>query len=215
MKKIPSIIIAVLIAVATVFPATAQFRWGPRIGTEVGSMRFDKSVFNNENRAGFTGGLTAEIGIPVVGICFDASLMYVHRVSHSEAKINTGATTGDNDVLGSSTFRNRDYFEIPINLKYKIGLPVVGKIITPYLLTGPTFSVLASKRDINSAFRNRRFSTAWNIGAGVELFSHLQVSASYGIGMNRMIESTGNTAVAGSDLDSKSNYWTITAAWLF
>lgn len=215
MKKIQSLLVAVALVLAAVMPASAQFRWGPRIGTEVGSMRFDKSVFNNENRAGFTGGVTAEIGIPIVGICFDASLMYVHRVCHSEAKINTGATTVDNEVLSSSRLRNRDYFEIPINLKYKIGLPVVGKIITPYLLTGPTFSVLASKRDINNAFRNRRFSTAWNFGAGVELFSHLQISASYGLGMNRMVESTGSSNVSGSTLDTKSNYWTITAAWLF
>ena len=215
MKKILSIAIAAIILATTAIPAAAQFRWGPRIGTEVGSMRFDKSVFNNENRAGFTGGLTAEFGIPIIGICFDASLMYVHRVSHSEAKIATGATTGDNEVLASSKFRNRDYLEIPINLKYKIGLPIDGKIISPYLMTGPTFSVLASKRDINEAFRNRRFSTAWNFGAGVELFSHLQISAAYGIGMNRMIEASNNAAVTGSTLDSKSNYWTITAAWLF
>lgn len=215
MKKILSIAIATIILATTAIPASAQFRWGPRIGTEVGSMRFDKSVFNNENRAGFTGGLTAEFGIPVIGICFDASVMYVHRVSHSEAKLNTGATTGDNEVLSNSSFRNRDYFEIPINLKYKIGLPIVGKIITPYILTGPTFSVLASKREINNAFRNRRFSSAWNVGAGVELFSHLQISASYGIGMNRMIEASNNASVTGSTLDSKSNYWTITAAWLF
>lgn len=215
MRKIQSLLVAIALVLISAIPASAQFRWGPRIGTEVGSMHFDKSVFNNENRAGFTGGVTAEIGIPLVGICFDASLMYVHRVSHSEAKIATGATTVDNEVLSSSRLRNRDYLEIPINLKYKIGLPIVGKIVTPYLFTGPTFSILASKSDINNAFRNRRFSSAWNIGAGVELISHLQVSASYGIGMNKMVESTGSSNVSGSSLDTKSNYWTITAAWLF
>ena len=174
-------------------------------------MRLDKSIFNNDNRAGFTGGLTCEFTVPVVGIGFDLSLMYVHRVSDSESINNNPDNQG---LVSSSRFKNRDYIEIPLNFKYKIGLPIVGKIISPYLFTGPSFSMLTSKRAITAAYRNKTFDVAWNFGLGVQLFNHLQVAASYGIGLNKTVEFVGisdNT----NPIEGKNNYWTVTAAWLF
>lgn len=209
MKTLKSLILILTLAIAV--PANAQFRWGPRLGAEINSMRLDKSIFNNDNRAGFTGGLTCEFTVPVVGIGFDLSLMYVHRVSSSES-INGNA---DNQGLVSSTrFKNRDYIEIPLNFKYKLGLPLVGKIISPYVFTGPSFSVLTSKRAITAAYKNKAFDVAWNFGLGVQLFNHLQVAASYGIGLNKTVEFVGisdNT----NPIEGKNNYWTVTAAWLF
>ena len=55
---------------------------------------------------------------------------------------------------------------------------------------------------------------AWNFGAGVQLFNHLQVGASYGIGLNKTVEFTG-VASNTKPIEGKNNYWTITAAWLF
>ncbi|MBO4941825.1 MAG: porin family protein [Muribaculaceae bacterium] len=209
MKNLKSLILILTLAVAV--PASAQFRWGPRFGAEINSMRLDKSIFNNDNRAGFTGGLTCEFTVPVVGIGFDLSLMYVHRVSDSESINNNPDNQG---LVSSSRFKNRDYIEIPLNFKYKIGLPIVGKIISPYLFTGPSFSMLTSKRAITAAYRNKTFDVAWNFGLGVQLFNHLQVAASYGIGLNKTVEFVGisdNT----NPIEGKNNYWTVTAAWLF
>ena len=196
-----------VILVAAV-PAQARFRIGPRLGTEVNSMRFDKSLFDNENRAGFTGGLQAEFMIPMVGFGFDASVMYVHRVNNA-----TIDTNGTNGTATTPQIKDKDYIEIPVNLKYKIGLPVIGKIITPYVFTGPSFAFLTSRKAINEAWKNKSTSVAWNFGFGVQLLGHLQVGASYGLGMTKAFEKIG--AVDGVDIQGKNRYWTVTAAYLF
>lgn len=215
MKKIKALLLIVAIALAAL-PATAQFRAGIRLGTEVNSMRLDKSVFDNNNRAGFTGGVMCEFTVPIINLGFDLSVMYVHRVSSSTLQPRDGGTGDGNaaDLVNSSNFKKRDYIEIPLNLKYKFGLPVIGKVFTPYVFTGPSFSILASKKAINDAYKNKSFDVAWNFGLGIQLINHLQVSASYGIGLNKTIEVI-NPSLNPNPIEGKNNYWTVTAAWLF
>lgn len=216
MKTIKALLLAAVLVMAGAVPASAQFRWGPRIGTQVSSMSLDKEVFKSENRAGLTVGLTGEVTVPIIGICADASIMYVHRVNSAKFKADNGATEDEGEALGRSSFRQRDYIEIPVNLKYKFGLPVVGRFVAPFLQTGPSFSVLASKKNIGDGFKNRRFSTSWNFGAGVELLHKVQISASYSLGMNNTIEYDGNNDQPHpTKFKSKNHYWTITAAWFF
>ena len=211
MKKLKCILMAAALLVA--LPVSAQFRAGIRIGTEVNSMHWDKSVFDNSNRAGFTGGVMAEFNIPVINLGFDAALMYVHRVNKSSIDASDAANDPNAaDMVATGSFKNRDYIEIPINFKYKIGLPLVGKFVTPYVLTGPSFSFLVSKKAINEAYKNKAVDVAWNFGLGVEVLSHLQVSASYGLGMTKAVKVVNSSA---KPIDGKNNYWTITAAWLF
>ena len=207
-KRLTTFIVAI---VAFSSAAMAQFAFGPRVGVNVNSMRFDKSIFDSDNRAGFTGGLQAEFTIPVINLAFDASVMYVHRVNSLQA--NAGNNTADIELPASKNFKNRDYIEIPINLKYKIGLPVVGKIITPYVFTGPSFAFLASKREISDALRNKNVDIAWNFGLGVQLFTHLQIGESYGLGMTNTVETLSGWK--GDKIDGKNKFWTVTAAWLF
>ena len=209
MKSIKTLLLALAIVIA--IPASAQFRWGVRLGTEVNSMRLDKSVFNNENRAGFTGGLMCEFTVPIIGVGFDLSAMYVHRVSNSTV---TTSNADDAALVESSRFKNRDYIEIPLNLKYKLSLPVVSKILVPYVTTGPSFSVLTSKRAITEAYKNKALDVAWNFGVGLQLFTHLQVGASYGLGITKTVEKV-SSITAGPEITGRNNYWTVTAAWLF
>ncbi len=215
MKKLQVLLLAIAAIAVSALPAAAQFRFGPRVGVAVNSMRLNKDVFNNDNRAGFTGGLQAEFTIPVVNLAFDLSVMYVHRVSDSNA-IGTGANADDNALLEADNFKKRDYIEIPLNFKYKIGLPIVGKIVSPYIFTGPSFAFLASKRDITAAYQNKAFDVAWNFGVGLQLFTHLQVGASYGLGITKTVEKLNVAGItSGTPIEGKNNYWTITAAWLF
>ena len=89
MKALKIMLAAVAFAAIACLPAAAQFRIGPRIGTEVNSMRLNSSLFDNDNRAGFTGGVQVEFTVPVINLGFDASVMYVHRVSNSAQKTAT------------------------------------------------------------------------------------------------------------------------------
>lgn len=193
--------IAIVMAIAIVFPASAQFAIGPRLGVTVNKFKFDESIMASDNRAGFTGGLQIEFVVPIVNLGFDLSAMYVHR--SSDLTINS-----IKESVG------RDYIEIPLNLKYKLGLPIVGKIISPYIFTGPSFAFLTSKKAISEFYTSKKCDISWNVGIGVQLISHLQIGASYGFGLNKAIEYI-KPEVNTAAIEGKNRYWTITAAWLF
>jgi hypothetical protein len=214
MNTIKRMLVAVVALFAISAAASAQFAIGPRVGATINSMKFSKDIADTENLAGFTAGLQAEFTIPIINLGFDASVMYVHRKTESDETVLSGIK----DVLSSSSVRSRDYVDIPINVKYKIGLPIVGNIVTPYVFTGPSFAFLASKKAINEAYENKSVDVSWNVGVGVQLISHLQIGASYGFGLTNTISAisdyTGSDASNLTDI-GKNNYWTVTAAWLF
>jgi hypothetical protein len=215
MNTIKRMLVAVVALFAISAAASAQFAIGPRVGATINSMKFSKDIADTENLAGFTAGLQAEFTIPIINLGFDASVMYVHRKTESDETVLSGIK----DVLSSSSVRSRDYVDIPINVKYKIGLPIVGNIVTPYVFTGPSFAFLASKKAINEAYENKSVDVSWNVGVGVQLISHLQIGASYGFGLTNTISKisdyTGSDASNLTEIDGKNNYWTVTAAWLF
>lgn len=193
-------LLSVILALAVIFPAMAQFKIGPRLGVAVNSLHFNKDTFKEDNRAGFTGGLQIEFTAPIIGIGMDASLMYVKR---SGRGLN-------HEYVGS------DYIDIPLNLKYKISFPGVEKLVKPFIFTGPDFAFLANKKTVSNIIKRRKFDVGWNFGFGLELISHLQIGASYGIGLTKALEETGfkdENNKAG--IDGKNRYWTVTAAWLF
>lgn len=193
MKKINRIIAIALLAIGfAAVPAQAQFRFGIKAGVDVNKLQFDTKTFDSDNRVGFIGGLMAEFTVPIIGIGGDISALYTHRSLEGET--------------------SPDYINIPINLKWKINIPVINNIIRPYLATGPSFAFLINKSKVPEGFKNK--DIAWNVGFGVELIKHLQIGASYGIGLNKTVEEkiTGDTGV---DIYGKSRVWTISAAYLF
>lgn len=198
MKSSIRIIVLAVVAMIIAIPASAQFRFGIKAGVALNSLHFSSDYLenlNSDNRAGFTGGLMAEFMLPIGGLGLDASLMYVHR--SAEEGVDTDAAEGE------VSFAKRDYIEIPINLKYKFSIPAVSSIVAPYIFTGPSIAFLVS--DSKDIYKKCDF--AWNVGAGVELVRHLQVSASYGFGITKL--------VAERDANVKNRYWTLTAAYLF
>lgn len=202
MKTLKRIFVALtLLLVVGATSANAQVKFGVKAGVAVNELKFDSDVLNSDNRAGFTGGLMLEVMLPIANLGFDVSAMYVHRSSN----VSSEGLEGDNI--------NRDYIEVPLNLKWKIGLPVVGKIVTPYIFTGPSVAFLTSKTAINDALKNKKVDVAWNFGAGVQLINKIQIGASYGIGLTKTLEAVTDIDAAG--IEGKNRYWTITAAYLF
>lgn len=209
MKSLKRIFVAVALFVGLTMPAAAQFSIGPKVGLTVNDMKLDKDVFDTKNRTGFTAGVMCEFTLPILNLGFDASVMYVKRTADVVGKptIDGGVVTSQEYEIGG------DYIEIPINLKWKIGLPVVGKVLSPYIFTGPSFAFLTSKKAITEAYKNKSVDINWNIGLGLQFFSKLQVGASYGLGINKAVEKVGNVETL-TDINRK-NGWTVTAAWLF
>lgn len=202
MKGIRRLLIVIVVALFAVVPASAQFRFGVKLGIQTNSLHFDSSTFDSDNRSGFTGGVMTEFTVPVIGVGADVSLLYVHR---NQRIIDTGD--------GESVHKGLDYIEVPVNLKWRINIPVINKIVRPFITSGPSFAFLTSGRAITDAVKNRKVDTAWNVGGGVELLTHLQVAASYGFGMSKAFEWTG--ATTDGRINGRTRCWTITAAYLF
>lgn len=200
MKRILTSVLIAVAMIISVGEANAQLRFGIKAGVNVNSLHFNTDVFDSDNRAGFTGGVMLEFTAPVIGVGVDLSAMYTRR--------NT-RWMNDNGYISD----NRDYISIPLHLKWKINVPLINKIIRPYLFTGPDFAFLTSKRAVRDGVRNRSFDTAWDFGFGVELFQKLQMGASYGLGMTKALKTVGLTEEG--NVAGRNRYWTITAAYLF
>lgn len=203
MRNLKRFILALVMIVAVGATASAKFSIGPRVGIAVNDLKFNNELWSGENRTGFTGGLMMEFTVPVINLGFDASVMYVRRDARF---IDEQAANGEVNMT-------KDWIEIPINFKYKIGLPVIGKIVSPYVFTGPSFAFLTSSRAINEAWKSNKFDVSWNVGAGLEFFTHLQIGASYGFGMTKLAKQV--VGANGGNVNGKNRYWTVTAAWLF
>ena len=79
MKNLSKIIIIAAIAIIATSTVQAQVRFGVKGGVTINELKWDKEIFSSDNRMGFTGGLMLEIGMPIVGLGIDASVLYTHR----------------------------------------------------------------------------------------------------------------------------------------
>lgn len=201
MKKILAIVcLVVAMAAGSAMPAQAQFHFGIKAGMNVDRLSFNKEIMNSDNRAGFTGGIMAEFTVPLIGVGCDLSAMYVRRNSRF--------------MKGTKTVNNqRDYIDIPLNLKYKLSLPGISKVFAPFVTTGPSVAFLTSKKYIEQAYKNHSVDVAWNFGLGFELLRHVQIAASYGLGLTKALDTVN--LIDGAKIDGKNRYWTVTAAYIF
>lgn len=200
MKKLFTFAVVLFSALAVTIPASSQFRFGVKAGINVSSLHFDSKLFDDDNRAGFTGGIMAEFTVPLIGVGCDLSALYVRR----NARYMTENGISEN---------NRDYIEIPLNLKYKLSIPAINHIFRPFVTTGPSVAFLTSRKYVNEAYENHTCDFAWNFGLGFELLKKVQVAASYGLGINKAVETISGTSTAS--VEGKNRYWTVTAAYLF
>lgn len=210
MKNIKRIlVIAIAVMVMSTSAYASGFKFGVKAGANFNKLHFSEEVLsdivNKDNQAGFTGGVMAEFIVPVIGIGADASIMYVHRPALENEK---------GDKL------KRDYIEIPVNLKYKLSLPAVEKVISPYIFTGPSFAFNLNKTAVEDFINTKKCDIYWNLGIGVELIKHLQIGASYGWGLRKLVNKVENisgkeTGLNIQSIEGRNNCWNITIAYLF
>lgn len=185
--------------------ANAQVKFGVKGGLNVTNMSLNDEVFDSSNRTGFFIGPTLKFTIPIVGLGVDVSALYDQR----EAKISQSTS-----VNGSSegTFRQKA-INIPVNVRYGFGL---GSLASLYFFAGPQFGFNVGDKDktvsdVNWKLKDSNFSV--NLGAGLMLIDHLQVSANYNIACG----TTGDVTVtnAAKDYSAKNNAWQIGLAYYF
>lgn len=199
--------------------ADAAWRFGIKAGLNFDKVKVDnlktvgESLKDVNNRTGWTAGIMTEFEVPVVGICADASLMYTRMQNSFSISVVDNLTRVDDPTTFVEGTAGKNFIEIPINLKWKLNIPVVAKIIKPYVLTGPDFAFKLDKNPVDAVIKAKTCQVAWNLGLGVELFQHLQITGQYGFGINKVADIIPGITTA--DLKAKNNYWTLSAAFLF
>lgn len=208
LKRIALVIAALLICSAS---ANAKiFSFGIKAGANFNRLSFSKEIVNDINKAnssGWEAGVMVEANLPIVGLGADLSLMY--------ARMNNNGTIFDNNE--EIYVAGKNFIMLPLNIKYKISLPVIGKYMAPYIFTGPNFLFDLDKNTLKN-IKNKKCQVAWNLGIGLEFFHHLQVGASYNFGLGKIGNSIfdGITGIdQNTDYTVKNNYWMVTAAYLF
>ena len=86
--------------------------------------------------------------------------------------------------------------------------------VANHVYTGPSFAFKLDKTTLEYV-KTKTCQIAWNVGLGIELFKHLQVGASYGFGINNLVEKHLPGALNPEVIKVRNNYWTISAAYLF
>ncbi len=188
------------------------FKIGPKVGLNVNKFSMDKDVVSGDNRCGFTAGVNAQFTVPLIGVGADVSVMYTRRSQSDQiATINTTTLAASEKTINT----HYDYISVPVHLMYKLDLPAINKIVAPYVVTGPDFSFRVSKEIMND-FKAKKCNVGWDFGFGVELIQHLQVSATYTLGMNKAVQYVPLAEInTKSGIKGNTNGWTIAAAWMF
>lgn len=178
-------------------PMNAKIKFGVKGGLNISSVHFNKDIIDSDNVTGFQIGPMVETTLPLVGLGVDAAILYSQKGWKLKAS---------DDI---STDLKSNYLDIPVNLKWKFGLPAV----KGYLAAGPYIGFRLGGDDILDDLlgqvKEKTFAAGLNFGAGVELISLLQVGVNYGLGL------TDNYSISKYDVSSKNRGWSITAAILF
>ena len=201
MKKILTLV--VLLATITV-AAQAQVKFGVKGGLNLTSMKLDKSAVDKSNQAGFFIGPTVNFTLPVVGLGIDASALYDLR----SAKVL------------DETLKQQS-IQIPINVRYGFGL---GNTASVYIFAGPQFGFAIGDKVTELAndaadWRLKDSNLSANVGLGLMLLNHLQISANYNIALgttgevdvNNAVNTAWNTAIG----KAKANAWQLSVAYFF
>ena len=198
MKKIFTLV-TLVVALFAANTANAQLKFGLKGGLNITNMSFDSDVVDPSNQEGFFVGPTVKFSIPVVGLGFDLAALYDQR----DAKID------------DTTVSQRS-INIPLNLRYNIGL---GDLASVYLAAGPQFGFNVGSKNIGivdevSNFKFKDSNLSVNLGAGVNLISHLEIGFCYNIACGKTGEFEVLEGVTNA-VKAKNNSWQISAAYYF
>ena len=224
MRRSKAFLAAFAMTLLTVVPAHAQFSRGIKGGLNLTNnylSDFSASGVNNtlsaKNMTGFFIGPSVEYMIPVIGLGLEASLLYSQKGSSYDID------------LGTASFSVKDkvhYLDLPVNLKYKFSLLLAGV----YVSAGPYVSYAISgnrslsdmvgitSSEINKSNFYNDLDLGVNLGAGVELLSHLQVGVQYSWGLKDAAKNeitNGNLGGVVSNFNAKNRVFSVSAAYYF
>lgn len=212
MKKL-NVVLVCMLALLWAKPARAQFQWGVEGGVNLSkvSIKGDGNLFDSSNRTGWFIGPKAQVVMPVIGLGLDGAILY------SQKYLKMDVVEESETLSGSTSNKSLPYLEIPINIRYNYGF---SSLIGIYIATGPQYSWYLGSRNLK--FNGESFGSlersmfSWNVGAGINLMSHLQLGFTYNIAMGQTGELTELTfGNAVRDFEVKNNTWQVRLAYMF
>lgn len=192
-------------------PAAAQFNFGIKGGVNLSerpTLNVEEFKSNIKGSTGWYVGPTAKFIIPVVGLGFEANVLY----SQTNIEIE-----GQNMQTQS--------IDVPLYLRYELSLPVMNKYVEPFIAIGPQFGwnigekriMLENIADLASCEYNIKDSNiSLNFGIGVILFDHLQIHGNYNLALGKSADITGTILNLRKEItEVKTNTWQVSLAYIF
>ncbi|WP_332455878.1 porin family protein [Petrimonas sp.] len=204
-KKLWMILLAFLLMGGTV---SAQLRFGIRGEVGINKPSFTKDVYSVENMNDFKVGPTLEFMLPVVDFGIEGSVLYSNEKMNIKTVNEQEMKTVVEDISNHS-------IDIPVNLKYKIGLISPVKI---FLAAGPYANFWLAGDDFKyEAFMDKveakKFQAGVNLGAGLEVINHVAVGFNYRM---KLTDDYSVNEPAFEDIfNQKDGFWSISATLFF
>lgn len=203
MKKVLSVLM-VVVAMMFATNANAQIKFGLKGGLDVTNMSLSNDVFDASNKTGFFVGPMVKVTIPIVGLSFDAAALYDQK----EAKVS---------AENVETTMTQKSLNIPVNVRYGFGLSSLANV---FVFAGPQWGINVGDKNFkwndSSCYSLKKTNFSVNVGLGVTLLSHLQLSANYNIACGKTADATwtdvSNNIIKGN---SKNNSWQIALGYWF
>ncbi|MCD7971153.1 MAG: PorT family protein [Candidatus Azobacteroides sp.] len=178
MKKLSVLTVIMLLGFS--LSSHAQLvKFGLRAGLNVNDFSLSSDLVKANNMVGFQVGPVVDINL--LGFGVEAGVLYNQK----------GAKIEDEETGEKTTFRN-SYLDIPINLKYNVGLMGVGL----YAAVGPYFSFALDGKKFGDAIDAvgdftsgdiDNFDIGLNFGIGAKV-SKIGVGVQYGLGLKEAYE---------------------------
>lgn len=191
-------------------PTFSQVKFGVKGEVGLNNPTFSTDALKVENMTSYSIGPSVEAIFPFSAVDFGLELSLLYN----DNRMNIADLTGENNGQKSEV-ANR-YLKLPVNAKLKLGLG--GLPLKLYGTAGPYIGYLISGdevdfQDIGNDIKAKSFQAGANIGAGLEIFSIIQV------GVNYSVQLTDNYSVDVPNwrdpLNGKSDSWSLTAAVYF
>ncbi|MDL2243537.1 PorT family protein [Bacteroidales bacterium OttesenSCG-928-J19] len=188
MKKTLLIVVAIMYAMTI----QAQFKLGVKAGVNLSEASMSFKALEPDNLTGFQVGPIIEAIAPVLGLGIDIAALY----SQQGFKIDC------------RSFRQNS-LDVPLNLKYKFSLIVVGA----YLSAGP-YARFSLSNNLEDSWRTKSFGAGLNFGGGIELLEKFQIGVNYQLGLtDDYADLKWDEALEATE--GRPRIWSITAAYFF
>ena len=198
MKRLP-LFFAILALITLALPASAQLRYGIRLGGVIANASLnDAGGYSLANKGGFSGGFMLEYQVPTCGLAADIALLYTRY--NTRLKI-VGAPA---EAFG------RNIMEIPIHLKYKVNAGLFHNCVCPMVYTGPSLMMRMGRKHARP-MSSDAVQPGWDVGVGVDIVNFVQLQAGYRFGLGNAVKSFDGHP----DASMRTSGWQIAANLLF